>query len=545
MRRHWRLRAATSHAMGWTEQFCAPVDSDLLCEICSGVLESARSGCCEGHLFCEACIQQWLRRNASCPTCRQPVDASALTTHRMVDKMVGALELHCTNYDGARAEKKQRSADNENTDPQTGAAAAVVTARDGCVWTGSPIELSSHRETCEFEVLACAHGGCATRVRRREMDAHVAECPRRMVDCEVCAATMVAADLTQHARTCPQALVACPSSCGALTPRCASQAHVRDVCPMTQVPCPFAKHGCTARPCRKDLQAHVTEAAAEHMAIASMKIESLEAAVEELRASQRKISAAQDELARKQRVSAEQICAVVKPELAKLRQSVVHTSELGSALEQHGVVQRDDVDEILTEHEVVRRDDVDQIFEDHDVMTKGHFREQRHVHTASMSWEIDDFAAKRQAGTCLYSNTVNLGGYKIGLKVYPAGEKKKDNLSIYIKHHGGESWTPINIGGSEVRLVNQKKPGEGDMVIISLGTGHAINTSCCGLVSADIMCATKLKKYGFLCNDEIKVCATISAKSYQASNLNLSTLQCRCGSDGDGQLLIPRHRASG
>lgn len=48
------------------------VESELICSICTGVLEKPLETPCQ-HLFCGECIHQWLLRCKSCPQCRKGI----------------------------------------------------------------------------------------------------------------------------------------------------------------------------------------------------------------------------------------------------------------------------------------------------------------------------------------------------------------------------------------------------------------------------------------------------------------------------------------
>uniref|UniRef100_A0A1B0GNP9 E3 ubiquitin-protein ligase NRDP1 n=1 Tax=Phlebotomus papatasi TaxID=29031 RepID=A0A1B0GNP9_PHLPP len=79
-------------------RFQGEVDEELICPICSGVLEEPlQAGVCE-HAFCRACITEWLSRQ---PTC--PVDRNAITTAnlrsvpRILRNLLSRLCIACDN----------------------------------------------------------------------------------------------------------------------------------------------------------------------------------------------------------------------------------------------------------------------------------------------------------------------------------------------------------------------------------------------------------------------------------------------------------------
>ena len=53
------------------------IGSELICSICTGVLEKPLETSCQ-HLFCGECIHQWLSRKESCPHCRENITTTDL-----------------------------------------------------------------------------------------------------------------------------------------------------------------------------------------------------------------------------------------------------------------------------------------------------------------------------------------------------------------------------------------------------------------------------------------------------------------------------------
>ena len=51
--------------------FVAPPDDKFSCAICTGVLRKPVQ-CTNGHVFCDVCIGDWLKKKPECPTCRSP-----------------------------------------------------------------------------------------------------------------------------------------------------------------------------------------------------------------------------------------------------------------------------------------------------------------------------------------------------------------------------------------------------------------------------------------------------------------------------------------
>ncbi|KAG8191602.1 hypothetical protein JTE90_018535 [Oedothorax gibbosus] len=79
-------------------RFEGEVDEDLICPICSGVLEEPlHAPQCE-HAFCKSCINEWLTRQPSCPVDRQPITTNELKpVPRIMRNLLSRLMIMCDN----------------------------------------------------------------------------------------------------------------------------------------------------------------------------------------------------------------------------------------------------------------------------------------------------------------------------------------------------------------------------------------------------------------------------------------------------------------
>lgn len=81
-------------------RFEGEVDEELICSICSGVLEEpVQAPVCE-HAFCSACINEWLNHQSTCPVDRQIITNSQLKpVPRILKNLLSRLTIKCTNVD--------------------------------------------------------------------------------------------------------------------------------------------------------------------------------------------------------------------------------------------------------------------------------------------------------------------------------------------------------------------------------------------------------------------------------------------------------------
>ena len=121
-------------------KFCNQAKSEVFyCLVCTEVCRSpvtCRSG---AHLFCLDCLTESLRRNPSCPVCREPLTAPVPSA--FASAQVSALDVQCVH--------------------------------DKCQWKGTCGRLDSHLDTdCLHEPIKCSAEDCGALVPRGEMATH-------------------------------------------------------------------------------------------------------------------------------------------------------------------------------------------------------------------------------------------------------------------------------------------------------------------------------------------------------------------------------------
>ena len=75
------------------------VNEMFVCGICDGLLREPRHAeFCDEHLFCRLCCEAALRKEACCPTCKQPVDESEpLQGFGPFEAMLNSTVVRCPN----------------------------------------------------------------------------------------------------------------------------------------------------------------------------------------------------------------------------------------------------------------------------------------------------------------------------------------------------------------------------------------------------------------------------------------------------------------
>ncbi|KAJ8924650.1 hypothetical protein NQ315_000801 [Exocentrus adspersus] len=126
-------------------RFQGEVDEELVCPICSGVLEDPlQAPVCE-HAFCKSCITEWISRQPTCPVDRQNVTSPQLRqVPRILRNLLSRLCINCDN------------------------------AQYGCTRVLKLDSLASHLEECEHNPkrpLPCEQG-CGLIIPKDELKDH-------------------------------------------------------------------------------------------------------------------------------------------------------------------------------------------------------------------------------------------------------------------------------------------------------------------------------------------------------------------------------------
>lgn len=140
--------------MGWDiDRFPEP-DKDLVCCICTGILDDPVETRCR-HVYCRECLETWNRTRPVCPTCREvvhPRDVRAVNP--VLKNIIGKQMINC-NY-----------------------------KTNGCEEKTTIDLLGSHLEGCKYKLEECTNHGCTVQTLRGEAVEHARVCPKRLVSCQ-------------------------------------------------------------------------------------------------------------------------------------------------------------------------------------------------------------------------------------------------------------------------------------------------------------------------------------------------------------------------
>jgi len=65
--------------------------SFVICPICQDRFEEPILQCSSGHCFCSKCIEEWMDRNSTCPTCRKTISSHSLSRNLLIEQAIEEL----------------------------------------------------------------------------------------------------------------------------------------------------------------------------------------------------------------------------------------------------------------------------------------------------------------------------------------------------------------------------------------------------------------------------------------------------------------------
>ena len=133
----------------------------------------------------------------------------------------------------------------------------------GCGWKGTVDTLEDHLNKCEFVLVECPNecedeDGDTNEFFKKDLDAHLEDCPYRDYECEYCGEEDTYAFITQdHDKVCDLKIVPCSNGgCHKSMQRQHLYQHEQYECEHTVVKCKHESIGCKTELKRKDMEAH-------------------------------------------------------------------------------------------------------------------------------------------------------------------------------------------------------------------------------------------------------------------------------------------------
>jgi hypothetical protein len=123
------------------------IHEDLLCPLCTSLLEDPLCGSQCGHTFCRKCITNTFRRISKCPICRQPltlVDLHPVIIRPFLNQL-NQLLVKCKWCSQSNIQRNNFE-DHFNTCTKTIVSCPAVDLK--CDWKGQRDQIQDHISTC-------------------------------------------------------------------------------------------------------------------------------------------------------------------------------------------------------------------------------------------------------------------------------------------------------------------------------------------------------------------------------------------------------------
>lgn len=318
---------------GFTYETVEEPPEDCLCILCELLVKDARQTECCGRIMCSYCIDQY-KKNVmvfKCPNCRTLLQGKYFKDLR-TDRAVQCLTIYCTrrsegcDWQGkiedielhvrancnqtyvecqACSKEMKRKFINEHLQDScikrhfacphcgdSGSYEEITTTHlqvclqvplpcpvQGCDQRIKRCNLNEHLARCSKLVVCCPNhaNGCETMIQREHMEEHCTICPKRHHICPYCkmegSYDFISAE---HTIECPEMRVTCHTPlCKEKIKQCDMKQHLQ-VCSKMVVNCPYDNIGCTGVMKREDLEKHEEKAMKNHLRLALNRLQLLE-----------------------------------------------------------------------------------------------------------------------------------------------------------------------------------------------------------------------------------------------------------------------------
>ncbi|CEL94655.1 unnamed protein product [Vitrella brassicaformis CCMP3155] len=193
------------------------ISDEMRCSICSWLVWVPVITECE-HIYCRSCLERWLARSRSCPTCQKMLTGASCVqpleqANRLLYRMIGKINLKCKHYGLSMGKKYHNSShvlciffvsslSDDRVAFESAASNTQTKTRTGCEWKGAYSDYAAHLNKCDFELLKCVNAGCPKAIPRGDYHYHIAKCPYQRKKCRFCGKLVEAVSLEAHASEC-------------------------------------------------------------------------------------------------------------------------------------------------------------------------------------------------------------------------------------------------------------------------------------------------------------------------------------------------------
>lgn len=216
--------------------------NEYLCPICTFVAFKPLQMSCCGRIVCKGCLDRHrvIADNPSCPVCRYSVIKSFRDTR--ANRYIMQLEVYCT-YKGS-----------------------------GCNWGGKLRELEGHLAECPRCEVYCTLCHDKQFMVRAQLEDHAKTCPMRQEHCPHCSKLLMCTNMKEHTDyVCQEKAVDCPNDGCDIVMKRKELFHHRLLCEKEVILCSYSQAGCKEKLRRADMLHHEDVEREYHMKLLSQQ----------------------------------------------------------------------------------------------------------------------------------------------------------------------------------------------------------------------------------------------------------------------------------
>ncbi|UJR32371.1 hypothetical protein I4U23_019833 [Adineta vaga] len=122
------------------------IDVELKCSICDEPFQSPMNCKSCGNTYCQICIENWMKQQLSCPSCRQIGNQFLPVISRVVLNQLNRLLVQCTLCQQTNIQRSNFNDHISCTCPKQ-----MVICTDNCGWKGLRENLEEHVRLCRLQ----------------------------------------------------------------------------------------------------------------------------------------------------------------------------------------------------------------------------------------------------------------------------------------------------------------------------------------------------------------------------------------------------------
>ena len=131
---------------------------------------------------------------------------------------------------------------------------------------------ADHETICPYRFVDCPWSDDCGKIRRRELEEHLADCPHRDVPCPYMCGNMIEfSSIGYHLEVCDELVVECPNQCGETCARKDQFTHLES-CENGVIACEYSQYGCPYNVTRGEHEQHCQDFMYKHLRLVCLRM---------------------------------------------------------------------------------------------------------------------------------------------------------------------------------------------------------------------------------------------------------------------------------